>query len=123
MRSELINQLSLSTEAKVLLRSAAEWFQFHKEDETNGRKWDGIPIEVVYVNSRLPFGKALRGCVELSNSNLMYRSAHGEDNFVLFYKTLLKEIAIAIDDFEEEMPLQKYNVQRELQLLMLKIES
>lgn len=114
MRSELINQLTLSTEAKVLLRSAVEWFQFHKEDGMDSYKWDGIPMQEVFVNSSLPFPKAFKAVLELSKSNLIFTSAHGDNEFVLQYKNLLKDLVQEIDSKPEVFPLQKFDIIRQL---------
>jgi len=122
MRSELINNLNLSKDAKILLRACVEWCIWHKSDEFgNNYKQEGVFMDAVYVNSRLPFSLAIKAIKELKEWSLLDVSGHSERHFVLYYRTLLLSIHSAIENMELQYPLQNFNALKEVEELIKKL--
>ena len=122
MRSELINHLNLSTEAKVLLRTCVEWCKWHKAEEFGvNYKQEEIPMNDIVIDSRLQFGQALQAFRELDKEALLDVSVNNKNNFVLYYKNLLLDLESSIYEIQVQYPLQNFNALKEVEELIKKL--
>ena len=104
MRSELINHLPISRDAKIFLRAVTERYIWSICSEINTviDYTKGLNMNYIFVNSSLPFSIAYNGLTELISQNLVNINAHNKRDCDLNLPALLKFIRDNIKDEESE---------------------
>lgn len=104
MKSELVNHLPISLEAKIFLRAVVEKYIWgdHSEMYPEVDYTKGLSMTYIFVDSKLSFATAYYALEELRKLNLVDINAHRKRDCDLNLTALLRFIKDSIKDEESD---------------------